>query len=126
MDAVSAFAAGIDHKIHVKHDSREDLIRDPDDEPTPIRVSMVASSDSTESDITVLPEEVCVISIGSDDSDRARIRKEKAQKRKRELQQQQKSYMEFMAMFYPHDAHIKTHREFLEDQKRRMKAIYRI
>ena len=34
--------------------------------------------------------------------------------------------MAFMAQFYPHDAHVKTHRAFVEDQKRRMKSIYRI
>ena len=31
-----------------------------------------------------------------------------------------------MTQFYPHDAHVKTHREFIEEQKRRMKSIYRI
>ena len=78
MDAVSAFAVGIDKQIHIKDDSKSQLLADPDDEPTPLRASMVAESVSSESNLTVLPEEVCVISIGSDDSERARIRKEKA------------------------------------------------
>jgi len=34
--------------------------------------------------------------------------------------------MAFMAQFYPHDAHVKTHRQFIEEQKRRMKTIYRV
>ena len=76
---------------------------------------MVADSSSDESDLTVLPEEVALISIGSDESETAKLRKMKAVMRKKELHAQQKSYMAFMAQFYPHDAHIKTHREFIED-----------
>ena len=76
--------------------------------------------------MTVLPEEVCVVSLGSDDSEGARIRKEKAIKKRKNLVEQQKAYMAYMAQFYPSDAHIKTHREFVEMQKRMMKSIYHI
>lgn len=120
MEAVSAFANDFE-KIHVRTDSREGAAPD-----MLLRDSMVGESLSEESDITVLPEEVCVVSIGSEDSDRAKLRKERAIKRKRDLVEQQKAYMAFMTQFYPHDAHVKTHREFVEEQKRRMKAIYKI
>lgn len=87
---------------------------------------MVIDTESAESDLTVLPEEVCVVSIGSEDSETTRLRREKALRRRRDLQAQQKAYMAFMAQFYPHDAHVLTHRQYIEEQKRRMKAIYRI
>ena len=94
--AISAFAAGMNHQIYVKPDSRENdlrslMIKDND------RESMVAQSISQASDLTVLPEEVCVVSIGSDDSEKGKLRKQKAIKRKKDLQAQQKSYMAFMA-----------------------------
>ena len=94
--AISAFAAGMNHQIYVKPDSRESdlrklMIKDND------RESMVAQSISQASDLTVLPEEVCVVSIGSDDSEKGKLRKQKAIKRKKDLQAQQKSYMAFMA-----------------------------
>ena len=82
MQAVSAFAMDFE-RIHVRSDSRA--------EPRSqlqIRESMVKDEESEESDITVLPEEVCVISIGSDDSDRALLRKERAIKRKKDLVEQ--------------------------------------
>ncbi len=47
--------------------------------------------------MTVLPEEVCVVSLGSDDSDAAKIRKEKAIAKRKNLVEQQKAYMAFMA-----------------------------
>ena len=49
---------------------------------------MVSSSSSTESDLTVLPEEVALISVGSDDSETTKLRKMKAVMRKKELHQQ--------------------------------------
>jgi hypothetical protein len=76
MEAVSAFAEF--DIIHVRPDSREAINKT-------LRESMVNTSSSEESDMTVLPEEVCVVSIGSDDSATAKIRKERAIKRKKEL-----------------------------------------
>lgn len=79
MEAVSAFAIGKQEKIHVRPDSREAA------SAMLVRESMVGESESEDSDITVLPEEVCVVSIGSEDSERARVRKERAIKRKKDL-----------------------------------------
>jgi len=76
MEAVSAFAEF--DLIHVRPDSRDAINKT-------LRESMVNESNSEESDITVLPEEVCVVSIGSEDSATAKLRKERAIKRKKEL-----------------------------------------
>ena len=84
MDAVSAFAGQQLNQIVVRPESREDGSLSNH----PLRESMVAESVSQSSDMTVLPEEVCVVSIGSDDSVTARLRKEKALKRKRDLHEQ--------------------------------------
>ena len=59
--------------------------------------SAFAESSSSDSDLTVLPEEVALISIGSDDSETAKLRKMKAVMRKKDLHAQQKAYMSFMA-----------------------------
>ena len=111
MDAATAFDVHQLDKILVRHDSRDDKQHN---NTSPKREGMASDSNSQGSDMTVLPEEVCVVSIGSDDSDTAKLRKEKAIKRRKYLVEQQKSYMAFMAQFYPHDAHVKTHREFVE------------
>ena len=49
------------------------------------RDSMVVDTESAESDITVLPEEVCVVSIGSEDSPTTVLRRQKALKKRRDL-----------------------------------------
>ena len=51
----------------------------------PMRQSAFNDSVSDESDMTVLPEEVCEISIGSDESATAKARKDRAAKRKKDL-----------------------------------------
>ena len=94
MEAVSAFAAGMDNRIEVKMDENQSFAAEfrsnfnnklADNKE---RQSMVSSSSSTESDLTVLPEEVALISVGSDDSETTKLRKMKAVMRKKELHQQ--------------------------------------
>ena len=75
MAAISAFAAGMNHQIFVRPDSKEADLRSLLIKDNNERESMVAESISQESDLTVLPEEVCVVSIGSDDSEKGKLRK---------------------------------------------------
>lgn len=84
MEAVSAFANDFE-KIHIRTDSRDGAQEGSVAPEKLVRDSMVGESLSEESDVTVLPEEVCVVSIGSEDSERAKLRKERAIKRKRDL-----------------------------------------
>ena len=72
------------------------------------RDSMVNSSRQG-SDITILPEEIAIISVGSENSAAAHQRREKAIQRRDDLIEQQKNYHEYLKQFFPHDAHVKTH-----------------
>jgi len=85
MDAVSAFASAQMDRIYIKDDSHEDLLLNQARLEKESRDSMVVETESAESDLTVLPEEVCVVSIGSEDSPTTRVRREKALRRRRDL-----------------------------------------
>ena len=87
MDAVSCFASAKLDRIYIKDDSNEDLLQAAQNMNASrvSRDSMVMDTESAESDLTVLPEEVCVVSIGSEDSETTRLRREKALRRRRDL-----------------------------------------
>ena len=114
MEAVSAFLQSQSQAVPVDLQESQDL-----------RDSMVMSSRQG-SDITVLPEEIAVISVGSEDSTAAQQRKEKALKRREELLEQQKHYLDYVNQFVPHDAHLKTHKEFVQTQKAKLKTVYKV